>query len=341
MSESHYIDIPALQSVDSRPIRGATPDLLDFEQVSAHIAAAHQRGRYRGSNDPYEYLVQRKCLAQIDGTLAPTLAGILCFGSNPQALFPRAVVDIGHYRGGEPLSYEVVHLEKDIGGSIVDQLARVETYLWNNTHHGMTLAKNSLQRIELHEYPQAVIRELIVNMLVHRDYMDFRAASRVFLFRNRIDWISPGGLPDGVTVDNILSSQAARNPVILSILYEAGYVEAIGQGLATVVAALQRAEMVQPRFVDNGANFTVTVYGLSLDIIAGVGLFADLNPAQRKILALIRTTGDVSIHAVREILPDRAERTIQRDLRGLVDAGFVTTHGGARALRYRLSDLVQ
>ena len=338
MSELSYIDLPTLQSVDSLPLRATSLAMIDLEKVIAHIATAARRGRYRGPTEPYDYLLHKKCLVPLDGEPTPTLAGILCFGHRPQDVLPRAVVDIGHYRSIETLSYEVIHLEKDIGGTIFDQLTRVESYLWNNIHHGMTLAKGSLQRIEVHEYPEAVIRELIVNLLVHRDYTNFQSAARVFLFRNRVEWISPGGLPEGITIENLLSSQATRNPMILSILYEAGYVEAIGQGLATVVAELNRMEMLPPRFEDTGSSFRVTVYGQSLDIVSGTGLFADLSPAQRKILAIMRTQGSLSIHDIRALLTGRAERSVQRDIKALVTAGLVTTSGSARSLRYHMKE---
>lgn len=105
---------------------------------------------------------------------------------------------IGHYRGTETLSYEVVNLEKDIGGTIFDQLARIESYLSANTYHGMTLSETSYQRVEVHEYPQAVIRELGVNMIAHRDYANFLSSCQVQKFKNRISWVSPGGLPPGM-----------------------------------------------------------------------------------------------------------------------------------------------
>jgi ATP-dependent DNA helicase RecG len=66
--------------------------------------------------------------------------------------------------------------------------------------------------VPVHEYPAAVIRELIVNLLAHRDYANGLSSARVQLFSNRIEWVSPGGLPPGVTVENILTSQASRNP---------------------------------------------------------------------------------------------------------------------------------
>ncbi len=126
--------------------------------------------RYMGTSDIEEYLLKKHCLVKADGVVRATPAGILCFGIDPQAIYPRAVVDIGHYRGAESISFEVIHLEKDIGGTIFDQLKQVEEYLWKNTHHGMSLDRRSLERVEIDEYPSAVIRELIANMLAHRDY---------------------------------------------------------------------------------------------------------------------------------------------------------------------------
>jgi predicted HTH transcriptional regulator len=338
MTNLPFIDPPALRGMDSSPIRGTSLDMLDLDKVTTHIERASERGRYTGPTTPNEYLLRKQCIIEADGATYVTLAGMMCFGRDPQAIFPRSVIDIGHYRGVEPVSFEVFHLEKDIGGTIFDQLARVEAYLWANTHHGMTLSDNSFQRVEIHEYPRAVVRELCVNVLAHRDYTNFRSAARVQLFRNRTEWISPGGLPPGVTVENILAEQAARNPQILSILYEAGYVEAFGQGLDTVVAVLAQEEMTPPRFHDTGASFIVTVFGRPLDVFSGEGIYARLNDSQRKILAIIRTRTDITPREILALLDDRARRSVQRDIKGLVEAKLITAVGEGRALRYRLSE---
>jgi predicted HTH transcriptional regulator len=338
MSDHAFIDPPILRGMDSSPIRTTSLSMLDLEKVATHIERAIERGRYTGPPSPKEYLLRKQCIIEVDSEIYVTLAGMMCFGRDPQAIFPRAVIDIGHYRGVEPVSFEVFHLEKDIGGTIFDQLARVEAYLWTNTHHGMTLSDNSFQRVEIHEYPRAVIRELCVNVLAHRDYTNFRSAARVQMFRNRIEWISPGGLPPGVTVENILAEQAARNPQILSILYEAGYVEAFGQGLDTVVAVLGQEEMTPPRFHDTGASFIVAVFGRPLEIFSGEGIYARLNDSQRKILSIVRTRAEVAPRDLLALMDDRARRSVQRDIRGLIDANLIYAVGEGRALRYRLSE---
>jgi predicted HTH transcriptional regulator len=337
MTENPILEPPVLRSFDGLPVRAATLDMIDMEKVAAHIARLVKERQYRGPTDPLMYLHQRRCVCDVGEDTLATLAGLICFGYNPQELFPRAVVDIGHYRGIETVSYEVVHMEKDIGGTIFDQFARVETYLWNNTHHGMTLAEGNLQRVPVHEYPAAVIRELIVNLLAHRDYTSGLSSARVQLFGNRIEWVSPGGLPPGITVENILTSQASRNPAIVTILYEAGYVEAFGQGLDTVVAELRREGMAPPHFEDTGASFIVTVYGRPLELFSREGVYASLNDRQRKILQSIRSRGTLSPRELLLLFPEgTTQRTLQRDLQHLLMTSLIVAKGKGRAVRYHL-----
>ncbi len=336
MSETKFLDHPKFHSPDSMPIQ-MTSDLLDLDRVTTHIHKATELSRYQGPQDPVDYLVRKQCLIPLNDHLYPTLAGILCFGRNPQETFPNAVVDVGHYYGTEAVSFELLDLQKNIGRTIFDQLERVEEYLWRNTNHGMVLPERGFERREVHEYPRAVIRELGVNMLAHRDYTILGSASRVMLFKDRIEWVSPGGLPPGVSVQDILAVQYARNPVVLSILYEAGYVEAFGQGLDTVVSVLRREKMRDPIFQDVGAAFIVTVYGRQQESIRiDASRYIQLSEEQIRILNVIRARGEASLRNLEEHLPHRGRRTLQRDVRELVDAGIVEALGATRSLRYRL-----
>jgi predicted HTH transcriptional regulator len=338
MHERGAINPDALRGIDSQPVVGTSIDMLDMRLVETHLRRASDNGRLSGPSEPQAYLHYNHCLVDLEGQEVATLAGLMCFGRNPQDLFRQAVIDIGHWRGAEPLSFEVVHLEKNISGTLFEQLARVESYLWANIHHGMRLTNRSFQRTEVHEYPRAVLRELCVNMIAHRDYTNFRAAARVHLFRNRIEWISPGGLPPGVTISNILSEQVARNPVILNILFEAGFVEAIGQGLNTVVHVLEREGMARPVFLDTGASFVVTVFGRPLDLFYGGTIYLNLNESQHKILSLLRARPGLTPRDIAAEFPGRARRSIQRDLSGLVEAQLIAAIGEGRALRYDLTN---
>jgi ATP-dependent DNA helicase RecG len=335
MTGTPFAELPRPQGTDSLPLPHTDMSMLDLDRVARHIEQASKLGRYTGPDDPFTYLRNTKCLAEVDGQHYATLAGLLCFGHNPQALMPHTVVDLGHYRGVEQISFEVAHLEKNISGTLFDQMVRIENYLWLNIHHGMTIVQGSFKRVDMHEYPQIVIRELCANMLVHRDYYYASAHCRVMLFKDRIEWVSPGGLPPGLTVENILNEQAARNPVVLTIFYEAGYVEAFGQGLDTVVAVLKAEHMAPPLFQDTGQSFIVSVYGRTPDATTSDGAILQLNESQRKILTLVRQKGEVGSKDVYEHCSSRPRRSLQRDIAGLIDAGLLEVIGNTRAARYR------
>ncbi len=334
MSDYPFLD-PRLRTADSLPIRMTSPAVLDFDKVAAHIDKAVKLGRYPRLVEPIEYLLLRQCVAAVEEEQYATLAGILCFGRDPQAIFPSAVVDIGHYRGEEAISFEVTNIEKNIGGTIFDQLNRVEEYLKRNTHTGMILSEQGYERIEVPDYPLAVIRELGVNMLAHRDYTLVGSVARVLLFRDRIEWISPGGLLPGVTIADILDAQNSRNPVIQSILVEAGYVEALGQGLDTVVKVLREEKMQPPIFKDIGTAFIVKVFGREHKDLEQYD-YVPLSDIQKRIVNVIRARGEASLDELDKALHDRAKRTIQADLDRLIEANIVERVGQTRATRYRL-----
>jgi len=322
---------------DARPLRDVTVDALNLDLVAAHVDRARSRGRYAGGPDLMTYLRDRQCVAEHEGTLHATLAGLLCFGQRPQDWLPQAIVDLGHYRGKRQISSEVIHLEKHIGGTLFDQLTRVESYLWGTIRHGMTLASDrsvlpgsgssegradGFERQDLHEYPLIVIRELCANMLAHRDYrQQVFSACRVMLYRDRIEWASPGGLPPGVTVQNLLTAQASRNPTIL-------------------VAVLEEEEMEPPIFRDTGESFLVTVFGRAGQAAADdEQLYGKLTETQRRIVTFLRRKEYAGPQDIQGFLGTaRSKRSIQRDLSVLVDAQIIEAVGGSRAIRYRLRD---
>ena len=321
---------------DTRPIQEATIADLDLDLVTRHVQAARERGRYEGSPDPLDYLRHRFCLIDVDGQEHATLAGMICFGKQPQAFFPHAVVDLGHYLGTAPVTFEVLNLQKDLGGTIFDQVSRVETYLWANTKHGMTFSNNTegLQRVEVHEYPRIVIRELILNMLAHRDYLR-STACRIMLLRNRIEWISPGGLLPGMTLENIIHLQEARNPAIMRILYESGYVEAFGQGLDSVIKALDEEGLAPAQFEDAGTAFIVRVAGRHPEVFQEIA--QALSEREKQIVDYIATSIEdgVSMRDLETAFHDQfSRRTLQREIEHLVTKQIIEPQGTGRWTRY-------
>jgi len=119
---------------------------------------------------------------------------------------------------------------------------------------------NGIKRAEKPEYPIEAIREAVINAVAHRDYSITGSAIRLFMFRDRLEIYSPGGLPDTLTIESIKLKQFARNQTIMSYLAGYNYTEQRGKGIIKMIEAMLNAGLPEPVFQDFENKFLVTFY---------------------------------------------------------------------------------
>ena len=118
------------------------------------------------------------------------------------------------------------------------------------------------QRDEVWEYPLDAIREIVLNMIVHRDYRA-SADSTIKIFHNRIEFYNPGILLPGLSLEDILSENSLsipRNKQIASIFKEAGVIEKYGSGIKRVRQTMKEVKAAPPQFEIIGNFFKVTLF---------------------------------------------------------------------------------
>jgi ATP-dependent DNA helicase RecG len=106
------------------------------------------------------------------------------------------------------------------------------------------------------EIPEKALREALVNAVCHRNYFEKGARVMVEVFDNRVEIVSPGGLPKGITDANFGSVSVTRNPIIANLLHRINYIERMGTGINRIRAAMQEAGLELPVF-ENGDFFKV------------------------------------------------------------------------------------
>ncbi|RLG55822.1 MAG: transcriptional regulator [Candidatus Hydrothermarchaeota archaeon] len=162
----------------------------------------------------------------------PTLAGLLFFGINPQDYLPYAKITAA-YIVGKDISVPPAD-KKDFEGKIPEMLEKLMQYLkiYLREEHRI----KSLEPEVYPEMPEEVVREAIVNAVAHRDYT-IRAPIRVFIFRDRIEFHSPGKLPNTVTIESIKigGAHVLRNPTIYNLLLKMGLVTDLGSGVMRII----------------------------------------------------------------------------------------------------------
>jgi ATP-dependent DNA helicase RecG len=335
------VDTHDTNKFDQTPVTGTDLKDLDLQEVERHLDYAIRTNRYAGeARDVLEFLVEQRAAVKDGLGIKPTIAGLLVFGRWPQRYLPHATVTLAHYRGNEINSGDVIHIH-EYTGNVPQQIDRVIAYLSESMKHGYAL-EGGAQRQEKPQYPVLALRELTVNAVAHRDYTIEESAVRVTMFRNQIEWTSPGRLPEGVTIETILEHQFARNKNLLRLLYQRSYVEKIGQGLDTVFDECRKLELDVPTMRETGAAFIIRIQGHEL--LGASQARLKLTDVQLQIVTLLKKQGSMNAQEITDALRDdfkqpRSLRTVQVDLKTLVDAGIVDRLGQTRASTYILHSL--
>lgn len=169
---------------------------------------------------------------------ALNLAGLMIFGRYPQRYRPAYVVKAVSFIGNDPAGSKYRD-SQDIEGCLHDLHKGMMSFLTRNLRR-IQGEKGFNSEGDL-EVPIAALEELVVNMLLHRDYF-VSAPWRIMLFDNRIELISPGSLPNNLTIENIRNGVSViRNPLLASFATKGG--ELPYRGLGTGV---RRALSVVP-----------------------------------------------------------------------------------------------
>lgn len=193
-----------------------------------------------------------------------------------------------------------------------------------------------LQRREVWEYPLDALREAIINALIHRDYAQI-GDIQVRVSENSLDIWSPGGLPDGVSVEDLHRPghvSRPRNPLLAQVFYYAGLVEQWGTGTTRMITACRAAGLPDPGFWEEAGGVRVV---LRKERFTRERLEAEgLNHRQVQAMLELRGSGTITNQAYQR-LTGASKPTATRDLDNLVKRGLIKRVGETgRGTRYQL-----
>jgi predicted HTH transcriptional regulator len=172
------------------------------------------------AQDTRDVLLDKLAMARADadGTLRPTIAGVLMASKDPRQWLPNAFIQAVAYRGNEVLpqgdtAYQID--AQDITGPLDSQVLAACHFVRKNMQ--VTATKDE-GRHDLPQYDMAAVFEALVNAVAHRDYSIHGAKIRLRMFANRLELYSPGAIPNTMTVESLPYRQVARNEAITSLL---------------------------------------------------------------------------------------------------------------------------
>lgn len=186
----------------------------------------------------------------------PSNGAILLFGVEHLRWFPDALVRCVCFRG---IDKSQILDQKDIEGGLFSAVD--ETIAFIERHTNLSAEIDRIERKDIREYPPVVIREAVINAILHADYTLKGSSIQVAIFSNRIEITNPGALPFGQTIESALAGVSRlRNRAIGRLFRKLKLVEKLGSGLQRMVSTCMQFNMQVPCFEEINNHFRVTLF---------------------------------------------------------------------------------
>ena len=235
-------------------------ELVDFREREWH----------RTQETQWEQLLVNTELLDDSETRPATVAGFLLFGNNPNRYLPQSKIDAVAYPGPEK-DYEARERRTLRGplvglyaadGSLVEPGLVEQAIEFIRRHTLKTELQDGVRRVELWDYPEEAVRETIVNAVVHRDYLLSHTDVELGIYSNRLEIVSPGRLPNGITTARMRAGcRSARNELLKDVMRDYGYLEHMGMGVPRkIVRGMLEHNGTEPEFIAEDEQLIVRLW---------------------------------------------------------------------------------
>jgi len=263
--------------------------------------------------------------------IKPTNAGILFFAKDPLKFISHAQLRLVRIKGVK--IYDNILDRLDCNGTLWEMVDAGEDFIRKNIRLLGFRTDKSFRREDRFEYPIRALREAIINGLIHRDYFN-PADVRVFIFDDRVEVVSPGPFPKGVTPEK--PEHRPVNKILSQLMYDIGYIEKYGSGIYLENELCLKNGNEKPVY-EITANQTKVVFKSQVKDVTvleiGEKALEGLNERQRKAVEYLKQNGSITKGKYMEIT-QISHKTAYEELKDMVDKNIILRQGKGRATIY-------
>ena len=283
-------------------------------------------------NEPQAVLSQTYHLLDHSRALpCPNMAALLLFAKDPMRWHPRSGIDFVKYEGMERQHGSTLNVVKRIRFEaplmrLIDEaVGRIKEHIRERT------ILHDLFFRERLEYPTFAWQEALVNAVAHRDYALNGASIEVWMFDDHIIVRSPGLPPAPVTLEQLRHQKSihfSRNPLIVRVLADLGYLREIGEGIPRMFQEMENHGLHPPELAEDGFIFSVTLRNAPIyddSTLRWLNQFgsSQINVRQRRLLAYAYCHGKTFSTAEYERIAEVDRDTAYREIRSMVKSGIL------------------
>jgi ATP-dependent DNA helicase RecG len=318
---------------EAEPVAGAARADLEDALIEEYMDKRSERGRRPVNGTLDEHLIS---IGALTHDRLPTVSGLLLFGKRPQTFLSQSGIVFVRFLGTQPRGKDGMAgygRRAELEGSLARLLEAAWNVVWEEMRVGAVVT--GLRREEQPEYPSFAVREALVNSIAHRDYRLSGRRVEIRMFEDRLEVISPGGLPGYITVDNIVEEHFSRNPRIVAGLFQWGYIEELGLGIDRMIEEMLQRGHPAPEFKATPYSFSVTLRNIR-QRRPPPSWEQNMNERQMRALAHVREFGRITNRDYHTICPNVTPETLRLDLADLVSKGLLLKVGAKRGTYYIL-----
>lgn len=314
-----------LQSInsswDAYPREGKIIDDISFDKIQAVIERM-RKNNLSITEDPLSFLYKYNMIK--DDRL--TNAAYLLFKKEDSY---DTTIELGRFQD-EITIKDTARSKSDI----ITQIEEVMDFVLKHINKEVIIT-GSPYNTQKWQYPLEALREIITNMVIHRDYRS-SSDSIVKIFDDKIEFYNPGRLPEDITIENLLKNNyrsTPRNKLIADCCKDMGVIEKYGSGIRRIIGYFEEENQILPEFRNISEGFMVTVFAqkenVRKDVVENVIENVVENVVENKyeqILNYIGTNNHITAEQIAKIMKV-TERTVQRYLEKLKEKGFIERIG--------------
>ena len=272
--EARLYQASGLMRYDVKPVPGTGLVDLDMRRLENYFRDIRQQGCPPREDQAgwQKLLVNTEIMVEQNGTHMCGAGGLLLFGLRPNRFLPQAGISAAAYPGKVKdyatkeravLRGPIVSLSSQ-GGELLEPglIEQAIDFVRRNTAVEARIDPAGARQDRWKDYPLEAVRETIVNAIAHRDYTIAVTDIELSLYEDRLDVISPGRLPNTVTVEGMkLGVRASRNELIKEVLRDYRYIEATGLGVPRkIIQGMRDHNGTEPDLIEEEIRFIVRLW---------------------------------------------------------------------------------